>query len=122
MRLEFFDLERVIHMDWDADPEEQDATPLGYSRGRWEGRTLVIETTRVSWPFLTIAPLIGAPQSEAVTMVERFTLREDETEMTYDITVTDPATLIEPIVAPNYLVWRWQPGVEVQAYECVAAG
>ncbi len=118
MRLEFFDLVRVIHMDWDVDPDDQPATPLGYSRGRWEGRTLVVETTRVSWPLLTVDPLVGAPQSEAVEIIERFTLAEDESEMIYDVTVTDPVTLTEPIAAPGYLIFLWQPGVKVEPYQC----
>jgi hypothetical protein len=120
MRMEFFDLVRVIHMDWDANPGEQTPTPLGYSRGRWDGRTLIVETSRVNWPRFTFGPIAGGPQSESVKFIERFTLAENESEMSYDITMTDPITLTGPIVAPGYLIFRWQPGVEVQAYRCIA--
>jgi hypothetical protein len=46
VRIEEFDSVRTIHMDGGEDPAAQLRTPLGYSVGRWEGDTLVVETTR----------------------------------------------------------------------------
>lgn len=120
MRMEFFDLERVVYMDSDLDPDSQPATPLGFSKGHWEGDTLVVETSRINWPYMTIDPLVGAPQSDEVRIVERFALSEDETELLYDITVTDPIMLTEPIVAPGYTVYRWDPRVAIQRFNCIA--
>lgn len=121
IRLEIFDIVRVIHMASDADPEQQPYSSLGYSVGHWEGRTLVVTTTRINWPYFDLnpIPLQGVPQSEAVEMVERFTLSEDGNELVYDLAVTDPATFTEPVVAVSLITWRWQPGVEVEPYECV---
>ena len=45
-------------------------TPLGDSVGRWDGATLVVTTTRISWPFFS---QLGIRQSPAVEIVERFT-------------------------------------------------
>ncbi len=121
IRLEIFDNVRVIHMGSDADPEGQPYSSLGYSIGHWEGETLVVTTTRINWPYFDLnpIPLQGVPQSEAVEMVERFTLSADETELVYDLAVTDPATFTEPVSAPSLFTWQWQPGVEVEPYECV---
>ena len=121
IRMEIFDNVRVIHMDSDADPEGQPYSHLGYSVGHWEGESLVVRTTRINWPYFDLnpIPLQGVPQSEAVEMLERFTLSADETELVYDLTVSDPATFTEPVSADRLFVWQWQPGVEVEPYECV---
>ena len=89
--------------------------------GRWEGDTLVVRTTRVNWPYFDMNPfpLQGVPQSEAVEFVERFTLNENETELVYDLAVSDPATFTEPISASGLITWQWRPGLEVEPYECV---
>ncbi len=121
IRMEIFDNIRVIHMDSNADPEEQPYSHLGFSVGHWEGDTLVVTTTRIDWPYFDLnpLPLQGVPQSKAVEMVERFTLSADETALVYDLAVSDPATFTEPVSASSLFTWRWQPGVEVEPYECI---
>ena len=84
---------RTIHLADAQNPETQPASPLGYSVGRWEGNTLVVETTRVNWPYFDF---FGTPQTEAVHILERLTLSDDQARLSYHITVTDPETLIEP--------------------------
>lgn len=93
----------------------QSATPSrqGYSVGRWEGRTLVVETSRVNAPFLDGS---GTPQSEDVEMVERFSLSEDESRLDYEIVITDPQNLVEPAVWEG--AWAWVPGADVKPFEC----
>jgi hypothetical protein len=58
---------------------------LGDSRGRWEGDTLVVETTN----FSSKAGFRGS--SEQLRLIERFT-RVDERTIDYRVTVDDPAT------------------------------
>ena len=62
---------------------------LGDSRGRWEGNTLVVETTnftdKTSWQHST----------QALHLVERFTLTDAKT-LKYEFTVSDPATWTKP--------------------------
>jgi hypothetical protein len=110
---EEFDAVRVFHMSGDIDPETQPATPMGFSVGRWEGQhTLVVETSRVSFPWYSTT---GIPQSEDVSMVERFTLSDDELRLTHEITVTDPATFTTP--ARRTSEWLAVPGIEVRPFE-----
>jgi hypothetical protein len=116
--MEYFDLERVIHMRPDADPASAPPSALGYSVGRWDEGDLIVETTRVSWPYFDIRDLEFVPQSEEVVIVERFKLSDDEQELTLDITVTDPAAFTAPVTANDYAVWRWRPGVRVEPYNC----
>ena len=117
MRLESFDNVRRIHMDPGAGAEEQPFSPLGYSTGRWEGDTLVVTTTRIDWPTSRyFSPRI--PQSREVELMERFTLIEDATQLAYDVTITDPVNLTEPVSVERYIVWGTRPGIEVLPYEC----
>ncbi len=58
---------------------------LGDSWGRWEGDTLVVETTNLH-PDQTLQ---GIPPSEDMKVVERFT-RADENTINYEFTVEDP--------------------------------
>lgn len=120
LRLETFDNVRVIHMGPNASADGEPATPLGYSTGRWEGNTLVVETTRIDWPYIDVAGLVTVQQSDGLHLEERFTLSEDDSELVYDITLTDAATFTEPVTANRYMVWRWQPGVEIQPFDCEA--
>lgn len=85
----YFDTERTIHMDAGLDPAEQPASPLGFSRGRWDGDTLTVTTTRINWPWFDGQ---GTAQSADVEVTERFTLSDDQTQLEYRMTVVDPVT------------------------------
>jgi hypothetical protein len=67
---------------------------MGYSVGRWEGDTLVVETTGFndkSW-----LDRIGHTHSESMRVVERFR-RRDLGHMEVAITIEDPKTFTRPI-------------------------
>lgn len=113
---ENYNLTRTIHMTADARPGAAEASPLGYSVGRWEGDTLVVTTTRVSWPFFDLPPLIGIPQSRDVEIVERFTLTDDE--LVYDFWANDPVNFTEPIEETGFMVWGWRPGLTRKVDNC----
>ena len=112
LRSELYDLTRTIHMDEAAVPDDQAASLLGYSVGRWEDNALVVTTSRVSWPYFDN---IGTPQSEAVAYVERFTLSEDQNRLNYRLTVTDPENFTEPAIYEHYWLAR---GEDLQRYDC----
>ncbi len=67
---------------------------LGDSRGRWEGDTLVIETTNFTNKVYGRSSLVfGA--SENMHLVERFTRVADDT-IDYQFTLHDPTEYVEP--------------------------
>jgi hypothetical protein len=114
LQFEEFDVLRTIHMGGSiADPEDVPLSHLGYSVGHWEGETLVVDTTRVNWPYFNRS---GAPQTENVKINERFTVQEDGNRLEWILTVDEPATLIEPFVLDGYFVWK--PGEAINPYEC----
>ena len=112
LKSELYDLTRTIRIDAAAVPDDQPAIPLGHSVGRWDGNTLVVTTTRVSWPYFDN---IGTPQSEAAVFIERFTLSEDRRRLNYRLTITDPGTFSEPAIYERY--WR-ALGEDLQDYDC----
>ncbi len=64
---------------------------FGDSWGRWEGNTLVIETTNINPDH----PFRGVPYSDQARVVERLTRVDDDTIL-YEFTVDDPATYTQP--------------------------
>lgn len=113
MRIEEYDSRRVIHMDPDAEaPEEH--TQMGFSRGHFEGRTLVVETDHVKPQYFDPD---GVPQSEEMRTVERFTPNEAYDRLDYRITVDDPVYFTEPFDLTRYFVWR--PEMRVVPYNCL---
>ena len=114
VRLEEWDNVRTIHMEIGSNEKNPPATSLGYSVGRWEERTLIVRTEDINYPYLDD---LGTPQSEAVEIVERFTLSEDETRLDWVATVVDPNTLTEPVTLPM-MHWEWVPGEKIKPYNC----
>jgi hypothetical protein len=119
LRIESDDVTRVIHMGASARAADQPLSPLGYSVGRWQGDdTLIVTTTRVSWPYIKVSGLVAVPQSERSEIVERFRLSEDGNRLTYDFSINDPATFTETVTAEGYSTWQWLPGATIEPYEC----
>ena len=119
-RIEEWGQQRVFHMSDDAHGETQAPSHLGYSVGRWEGDALVVETTRLDWPYLDQD---GRPMSENVSMLERYTMNEAETELQYEIVITDPEYLVEPAIWDHTWVYipgdEMLPGIEAgERFEC----
>jgi len=113
LRIEEYDSLRVIHMDAKAQPPAK-PSQFGFSRGRFEGRTLVVETDHIQKQ--TFDP-DGVPQSERMTLVERFTPNADNSRLDYRITVTDPVYFTKSFDLTRYFVWK--PEMTVARYNCL---
>jgi hypothetical protein len=114
MNIEEYDSRRVIHTNADAVAPEGEYTQMGFSRGRFEGETLVVETDHIREQYFDPD---GVRQSTAMRTVERFTPNDDFSRLDYRITVTDAVNFSEPFDLTRYFVWR--PGVEVVPYNCL---
>ena len=82
---------RIIRLG-EPEPLPDQVRPwMGDSWGRWEGNTLVVETTNLnhSQAFRGIAP------TDALKVIERFT-RVDEETILYEFTMDDPTTYTQP--------------------------
>lgn len=89
------DIARQIHMDGRALPVDPQPAWAGYSIGKWEGDTLVVQSAG----FNTRAPLdfAGHPRSESMRMTERMH-RRDFGHLDTEVTIEDPAYYSKPIV------------------------
>jgi hypothetical protein len=79
---------RIIHMDGRQHPPPGIRLYLGDSRGRWEGSTLVVETTNFAQGFRGSNP-------DTYKMIERFT-RTSAQGLRREITFEDPQTWTRP--------------------------
>jgi hypothetical protein len=75
MRLEYYDMVRLIFLDGRMHPPASAPhTKVGHSIGRWEGATLVVDTTHLSASTITNN---GLNHTDKVHLIERFWLGND---------------------------------------------
>ena len=86
---------RIIPVDGRASPGKKLRQWLGDSRGRWEGTTLVVETSNFGHDDGVV---YGNADPETFRIVERFT-RVDANTINYTFTVEDPRTWTRPWTA-----------------------
>jgi len=113
MRLEEYDTVRTIHMNPKAVAPAAH-TLHGFSRGRWEGTTLVVETDHIAAGYFDHE---GTPQSDQIRTVERFTPNPDRSRLDYTLTTTDPVNFERPFTLTRYFLWK--PENSVHPYECL---
>ena len=91
---------RTIYLDGRKRSAGQRPTAMGYSVGRWEGDTLVVETSGVAaniagWPQVLA---FSARHSDQLRIVERYARSDDGKMLLMAATIEDPWSLREPIV------------------------
>ena len=105
---------RQIHTDGRALPVDPDPAYYGYSVGRWEGDTLVVDTAGFkegSW-----LDNDGHPHTEALRITERFR-RINFGRMTLDVTIDDPKAYTRPWNAETFR-FVLQPDTELLEHLC----
>ena len=113
LSLEEYDTVRTIHMNADAVAPAAN-TLLGFSRGHFDGKTLVVETDHIAPGYFDHE---GTPMSDQIKVVERFTPNADYTRLDYTLTTTDPVNFERPFDLTRYYVWK--PENSVHPYECL---
>jgi len=101
---------------------------LGDSRGRWEGDTLVVDTTGTNGRARPINGYVAGavtsgvdtaprlPASDQLHVVERIRLAGDGQYLENEITVNDPKTYLKPWTVKRYFQRR--PDIDLQEYAC----
>ena len=92
MTFEWSQVFRLIYTNG-SKPSEDLEFWMGDSRGRWEGDTLVVEVTNHN--DRTWFDMAGNFHSEALKVVERYTLRDADT-LRYEATIEDPKVFTRP--------------------------
>lgn len=100
---------RQIFLDGRSLPEIVQPSYLGYSVGKWEGDTLVVETNGLNdkgW-----LDMNGHPQTEMTRITERFR-RRNFGHIDLEITITDPSAYTKPWTVA-LAGWDFLPDVEM---------
>ena len=86
---------RIIPLDGRPHASPAITSYLGDSRGRWEGDTLVVETTNFRRNVDETSYNCCGGASDHLSIIERFTMVANDS-IEYRYTVNDPATFIQP--------------------------
>jgi hypothetical protein len=115
MTFEWSQLFRLIYTNGAKPPPGIDSW-MGDSRGHWEGDTLVVDVTHQNDK--TWFDMAGDFHSDAVSLVERYTLVDPDT-IRYEVTIQDPKVFTRPwkISMPFY---RQKDMTRILEYQCQA--
>lgn len=113
---QYHEVWRTIWTDGRAAPKDL-VLPLwnGYSIGRWEGSTFVVEST--DFDDRTWLDHFGDPHSDEMRLQERFR-RADHDTLELTMTLTDPKTYTAPWVS-EVKTWKLAPKLELDQEICV---
>jgi hypothetical protein len=114
MAYEFADSGRTIYME--KGPGNPIDTWMGYSVGRWEGDTLVVDVS--SFNDQTWFDRAGNFHSEALHVVERYT-RTGPDMLRYEATIEDPKVFTRAWKMSMPLYRRAEANVQLLEYKCV---
>jgi hypothetical protein len=99
---------RQIFLDGRPLPKNAQPAWMGYSVGKWDGDTLVVET--IGQNGRTWLDMRGLPGTESLRVIERFT-RKTIGQMEIAVTIDDPKAYTKPWDVK--LSWTLQPDIEL---------
>ncbi len=114
IRTQHFDGERTIYMDGRDHPPSAFRSHEGHSIGRWEGDTLVIDTTNFTdhrSPYQN-----GIPSGAQKHVIERYRLHEDGTRLNVEFFLEDPEFIEGSMTHSRDLIYS--PNIEMTPFDC----
>jgi hypothetical protein len=114
MTYEFASASRVVRLNSDA--KSPAPAWMGWSLGRWDGETLVVEVTdhmEETW-----FDRAGNYHSDALEVTERYTALDANT-LQYEATIEDPKVFARPWTISMPLYRRREPNMQLMEYKCV---
>jgi hypothetical protein len=103
---------RRVHLDQAEHPARPFPQRNGHSIGRWEGQTLVVDTTAIK-----AIPFGSVPHSDRVHVVERIRTLDGGAALVNEVTITDPVMYTRPVTVRQYYKAA-PPGTRMLEYEC----
>lgn len=104
---------RRIFMDRGDFSADYPPSLTGYSIGRWDGGTLIVETRKLLAGWATMDG--GGPYSESTVVMERFSLNDEGDLLSIERTYDDPVYYTEPWrYAHDYQPSSW----DIFPYDC----
>lgn len=111
---EFASATRIVRMDWKGDAPAP--SWMGWSRGHWEGDTLVIDVTAQREE--TWFDRMGDYHSDELHVVERYTPLSPY-HLMYEATIEDPKVFTRPWKIRFPLYRRMEPDFQLLEFKCV---
>ena len=115
MTHEFNGSTRLVRMNWPEESPVDNTFFMGWSRGRWEGETLVIDVTGLNeknW-----LDRVGNFHSDAVHVVERLTAVSPY-HLSYEATIEDPNVFTRSWTISFPLYRRMERDVQLMEFKC----
>ena len=114
MAYEFTSASRIIRMG----TKEKSPAPawMGWSVGRWEGDTLVVDVTDIEEK--TWFDRAGNFHSDELHVVERYTMTDANT-LAYEATIEDPKTFSRPWKISMPIYRRLEKNAQLMEFKCV---
>jgi hypothetical protein len=114
LKVDWMDTERVVYLDGRAHPPATQTFLHGHSTGKWEGGTLVIETTNFKEHENGLSTSL--PSSTQKKLIERLSLGPDGKNVLYSGTVEDPVYLAKPVEWSGR--WEYRPTMQHSNEKC----
>ena len=114
MKMEYFDVVRIIFMNEKTHPEKWPLSVTGHSIGHWEGDTLVVDTVRISSATFFNN---GLDHSDEMHVVERFRVSPDGKELMITQEYEDPK-VFKGRAARFIPMNKGKPTDHVYPYDC----
>ena len=117
-RYEYWNAVRTVYLDGRVYPPDAPLARLGHSTGRYQGPTLIVETTHV------IPNVIGVPGRGALApdkdtrFIERYTLNPDNGRLDLELAIIDPVHFRKPY--ENQRSFLPAPDWELEEFVCEA--
>lgn len=113
-KLDSMGVERIVHLDRAEHPAALAPSMQGHSIGRWEGKTLVVDT--IGYAANPQGYGFDVPSSAAKHVVERFTLTADGKRLDYEAVVEDREYFTAPVTHRSQ--WDYRPGQQPSGLPC----
>jgi len=114
MKVDWMESERTMFLDGRQHPPARDTFLHGHSVGRWEGDTLVVETTNFKEHPLGLSTSLPGSAQKRVT--ERFRLGADGKSLNYSGVIEDPVYLARPVEWSGQ--WLYRPNMPHSNEKC----
>ncbi len=113
IKLEFFDMIRIVRMNAQHRPADAPHTKAGDSIGHWEGDVLVVDTDHFEPATLTNN---GLYHGEKAHVIERFKLSPDGQHIISSQEFEDPDNITNR--GARFITWDYKAGDYVFPYDC----
>jgi Family of unknown function (DUF6152) len=114
MKVDWMESERVIYLDGRRHPAAAETFLHGHSVGRFEGDTLVVDTTNFREHPMGLSTSL--PGSSRKRLTERFRLSDDRRGLVYSGVIEDPEYLTKPVEWTGQ--WQYRPNMPHSNEKC----